>query len=49
MVTVDAGALLGFKAGDVLDDALGGPSATVTPLGKLSFSIPASGSVVLAP
>lgn len=49
MVTVDAGALLGFKAGDVLDDALGGPSATVTPLGKLSFTIPASGSVVLAP
>ena len=48
-VSVEAVATLGFKAGDTLDDALGGPSAAVTPLGKLNFTIPASGSVILAP
>lgn len=49
MVTVDAGAQLGFKPNDVLTDAIGGGKATVTALGKLTFTVPASGSMIFAP
>lgn len=47
-VVIDT-APLGLKAGAALTDALGGPGANVDNLGKLSFMVPASGSVVLAP
>lgn len=49
MVTIDAGPALGFPAGATLTDHLGGAQATVTALGKLSFTIPASGSMIFAP
>jgi len=49
MVTVDAGPALGFAAGTELTDALAGGKASVTALGKLSFTIPAGGSLVFAP
>ena len=47
-VTVDASAL-GFTAGTVLHDALGGPSVTVGAGGQTRVTIPASGAVILAP
>ncbi|WP_245914026.1 alpha-amylase family glycosyl hydrolase [Nannocystis exedens] len=49
MVTVDAGPALGFAAATELTDALAGGKATVTALGKLSFTIPAGGSLIFAP
>lgn len=47
-VTVD-GAQLGFAASKPLKDALGGPGATVSGVGKVTLTVPARSAVVLAP
>jgi len=47
-VTIDAGAA-GIANGTVLHDALGGPDVTVAPDGSASYTVPASGTVILAP
>jgi len=47
-VSVDASSALGFAAGTVLHDALGGPDVTVS-AGKASFTVPAGGAVILSP
>jgi len=49
MVEVEVNASLGFAAQKQLKDRLGGPAATVGGLGKLAFSVPASGAVILTP
>jgi predicted porin len=47
-ITVDA-SKVGFAAGTKLNDAMGGPAVTVGAAGMTSVTIPAGGSVVLAP
>ncbi len=47
-VTVD-GAILGFGPSDPLKDALGGPTVTVSGVGKVTLTIPARSAVVLSP
>ena len=49
MVDVEVSASLGIAAQKKLQDRLGGPAATVGGLGKVAFSIPASGAVILTP
>ncbi|MEZ4385388.1 MAG: alpha-amylase family glycosyl hydrolase [Nannocystaceae bacterium] len=48
MRTVDVNEL-GFKSGDTLVDALGGPSAQVSVSGKIDVTVPAKGALVLSP
>ena len=47
-VTFDASPL-GFAAGTMLKDGMGGPNVTVGAAGMTSITIPASGAVVLSP
>ena len=47
--TVDATTPLGLMAGTTLHDAMGGPDVTVGAAGQTTLTVPASGSVVLAP
>jgi len=49
LVTVDLTTPLGLAAGTTLHDAMGGPDVTVGAAGQTAFTIPASGSVILAP
>jgi glycosidase len=46
---VEVASALGFAAGTVLKDALGGPSVTVGGNGHITVPLPAYGSAVLAP
>jgi len=48
-VTVDLATPLGLTAGTTLHDAMGGPDVTIAAGGQTTFTIPASGSVILAP
>jgi glycosidase len=48
MLSVDTGPL-GLQAGTILTDAIGGDQVSVDPLGKVALTIPAGGSMVLAP
>jgi glycosidase len=48
-VTAEVQASLGFAPGTQLVDAMGGPGAVVGGTGNVSFSVPASGTVVLHP
>jgi len=47
-LTVDVSTTLGFSSGTVLHDALGGPDVTVASTGKITFTVPARGAVMLA-
>ncbi|TKC93675.1 alpha-amylase family glycosyl hydrolase, partial [Polyangium fumosum] len=47
-MTVDA-ATLGFAAGTVLKDAMGGPNVTVPAGGMLTLTVPAKSAIVLSP
>jgi glycosidase len=49
MVTVDLTTPLGLSAGTTLHDAMGGPDVTIGAGGQTTITIPASGSVILAP
>ena len=49
MATFEVAAALGIAPGTVLTDAIGGGKATVSPAGELTITIPAGGSMVLAP
>jgi glycosidase len=48
-VSVEVGAALGWSSGTDVEDAMGGPGATVGGDGMLTFSVPAGGSVILHP